>query len=170
MKVENNKVVTITYDLFIENESQPKILIEKADKSQPAVFLFGASGFPEKFEDELDGLNSGDSFEFSLTKEEAYGDFEDEALIRLDKSVFKENDQFDEDKFKVGSYIPMSDQDGNTIPGKIMEVTDTDLQMDFNHPLAGFNLSFVGEVIDVRDASQEEVAHGHVHGEGGHHH
>lgn len=64
----------------------------------------------------------------------------------------------------------MRDQEGNPLMGIVKEITDAYVKMDFNHPLAGFDLHFMGEVLEVRDASQEELDHGHVHGPHGHHH
>jgi FKBP-type peptidyl-prolyl cis-trans isomerase SlyD len=66
--------------------------------------------------------------------------------------------------------VPMSDNDGNHLRGKILEITDEHIKMDFNHPLAGTDLHFSIEVLDVREATDEEIDHGHVHGEHGHHH
>lgn len=170
MKIENNKVVTLSYELYVENDTQKKNLVEVADSSNPLVFLFGSSGFPPRFEDELQGLSQGDSFEFAVERDEAYGEYEDDAVVTFPLDMFKENGVVDESVFKVGNFIPMSDEDGNTIPGRILEVSSENIEMDFNHPLAGFDLAFKGKVIDIRDATQDEIAHGHVHGEGGHHH
>jgi FKBP-type peptidyl-prolyl cis-trans isomerase SlyD len=64
----------------------------------------------------------------------------------------------------------MTNQDGHKLQGKVVEVAEDSVLMDFNHPLAGLNMHFKGEIIGVREASEEELAHGHVHGEGGHHH
>ncbi|HEY6161907.1 MAG TPA: peptidylprolyl isomerase, partial [Bacteroidia bacterium] len=66
--------------------------------------------------------------------------------------------------------LPMVDNKGNHLQGKVTEISLTEVKMDFNHPMAGKDLHFTGEVLEVRDATQEELAHGHVHGPGGHHH
>jgi FKBP-type peptidyl-prolyl cis-trans isomerase SlyD len=170
MKIEKNKVVSVTYELSTKDASGKIALLEKTEKDHPMVFLFGHSGLPEKFEAGLDGLKQGDKFEFSLTAEEAYGDFEQEAVVRLPLDIFKLEGKFDVQDFPVGKYIPMQDNEGNMMQGKVMQVTDADIQMDFNHPLAGKDLYFVGSVLEIREASAEERSHGHVHGPGGHHH
>jgi FKBP-type peptidyl-prolyl cis-trans isomerase SlyD len=144
--------------------------VESVNQEEPLVFIFGSSGFPEKFENELDGLEEGKSFKFDLDIEEAYGPKDAQAVVRLPKDIFIEDGKFDESKFKPGTIVPMSDADGNIMPSKILEVTDQDLLMDFNHPLAGLDLFFEGKILQVRDATKEEIAHGHVHGAGGHHH
>jgi FKBP-type peptidyl-prolyl cis-trans isomerase SlyD len=69
-----------------------------------------------------------------------------------------------------GNILPMSDHEGNQLQGLVEEITADFVKMDFNHPLAGKNLHFIGSVLSIRDASAEEIDHGHVHGEGGHHH
>jgi FKBP-type peptidyl-prolyl cis-trans isomerase SlyD len=170
MKIEKNKVVSLTYELSTTDPSGKTVLIEKTDKQHPMVFLFGHSGLPEKFEAELDGLNEGDKFKFTLESDEAYGDFEKEALVRLPLDIFKIEGKFNAADFPIGKFVPMSDPEGNMMQGKVVEVTDSDIQMDFNHPLAGMALHFTGGIENVRDASEEEISHGHVHGAGGHHH
>jgi FKBP-type peptidyl-prolyl cis-trans isomerase SlyD len=71
---------------------------------------------------------------------------------------------------KVGNMLPMVDQDGNRMQGLVIDINDDFVTMDFNHPLADKDLHFVGKVLNIRNASADEIAHGHVHGEGGIHH
>lgn len=170
MKIEINKVVSLAYELQSENESGKKSFVENVGSDQPMVFLFGASGFPEKFEEELVGLEEGAAFDFMLDSDEAFGDLDEEAVVRLPIDVFKIDGKFDASKFKVGTFVPMSDAEGHRMQGKVLDVSEIDLQIDFNHPLAGLNLHFKGKVLEVRDATKEEIDHGHVHGHGGHHH
>ena len=88
----------------------------------------------------------------------------------VEKSIFEIDGIFDADLVEVGKVITMQDQNGRPMDGKVLEVKDDVVVMDFNHPLAGENLYFSGEIIEVRKASEEELSHGHVHGDGGHHH
>jgi FKBP-type peptidyl-prolyl cis-trans isomerase SlyD len=81
-----------------------------------------------------------------------------------------EGEELDTDMVAAGNYLPMVDDQGNNMQGLVVEVSEEFVVMDFNHPLAGKDLHFQGEVVNVREASAEEQAHGHVHGEGGHHH
>ena len=78
--------------------------------------------------------------------------------------------KFDSARVKLDAELPMRDSEGHTLVGKVTAITDKHVEMDFNHPLAGFDLHFRGEILDVREATNEEIAHGHVHGEHGHHH
>lgn len=84
--------------------------------------------------------------------------------------MFEVDGSIPEDMLEPGNYIPMADSEGNQMQGRVVEVQGDEVQMDFNHPLAGKTMHFDGKVIGVRDATQEELAHGHVHGEHGHHH
>ncbi len=168
MKVGKNKVVTLTYTLrFDNNEGE---VIQQVNDDRPFVHLFGNGTLLPTFEANLDGLEAEGSFAFGLTPKDGYGDFTDEAIIELEKSIFEKDGKVDEELVKVGNMITMQDQEGRPIDGRVMEVKDDKVIMDFNHPLAGKDLHFSGKVLEIRDASEEELSHGHVHGEGGHQH
>jgi FKBP-type peptidyl-prolyl cis-trans isomerase SlyD len=168
--VAQNSVVTLTYDLSVTDENQEKVLVEQAESDEPMVFLFGHSGLPEEFENQLDGKNPGDSFSFSLTPEQAYGDYDQQAVVQIPKQVFEIDGKVDEQMLEVGNYLPMADNEGNHMQAKVVEVGDEMVTMDFNHPLAGMVMHFEGKVEEVRPATAEELSHGHVHGDGGHQH
>jgi FKBP-type peptidyl-prolyl cis-trans isomerase SlyD len=168
MTVGENKVVSMTYTLKEENSEG--ILIQKVTEDRPFVYLFGIGGLLPSFKANLEGLNSGDDFSFILKKDDAYGLPSDENIIRLDKKIFEIDGVFDESAIKVGEIVPMEDENGYPLTGKILEVIEDSVLVDFNHPLAGLDLYFEGKILDVRDATSEEIAHGHVHGAHGHHH
>ncbi|QKG55539.1 FKBP-type peptidyl-prolyl cis-trans isomerase [Hymenobacter sp. BRD128] len=168
--IAQNSVVTLTYDLSVTDENQQKVLVEQAEADEPMVFLFGQSGLPEEFEHQLDGKNPGDSFSFSLTPEQAYGDYDQQAVVEIPKQVFEIDSQLDDQMLQVGNYLPMADNEGHHMQAKVVAIGDEQVTMDFNHPLAGMVMHFDGKVQDVRPATAEELAHGHAHGEGGHQH
>jgi len=168
MTVGENKVVSMTYTL--REESATGQMIQKVSEDRPFVYLFGIGGLLPSFKANLEGLNAGDDFSFVLQKDDAYGLPSDENIIRLDKSVFAIDGVFDEEAIKVGEIIPMEDEQGYPLSGRILEVDDNTVLVDFNHPLAGLDLYFEGKILEVRDATREELAHGHVHGAHGHHH
>jgi FKBP-type peptidyl-prolyl cis-trans isomerase SlyD len=168
--IAQNSVVTLTYDLSVTDENQQKVLVEQAEADEPMVFLFGHSGLPEEFESQLDGKSAGDSFSFSLTPEQGYGDYDQQAVVEIPKQVFEINGQVDDQMLQVGNYLPMADDEGNHMQAKVVEIGDEQVTMDFNHPLAGMVMHFDGKIQEVRPATAEELAHGHVHGEGGHQH
>ncbi|NEM98835.1 FKBP-type peptidyl-prolyl cis-trans isomerase [Pontibacter burrus] len=170
MKIEKNKVVTLTYELRIQNENGEQSLVEVANEEQPMAFIFGMSGLPDQFEDNLNGLSEGDNFEFKLDAEEGYGEFDENAVVELPKNVFEVEGAVPDNMLEVGNFIPMTDSEGNQLQGRVAKVSDSAVTMDFNHPLSGKELYFKGKVSQVREATKEELDHGHVHGPGGHHH
>ncbi len=168
MKVGKNKVVTMTYTLHLNNEQGE--VIQKVDKSRPFVQLFGVGALLPAFESNLTGLEKGDTFGFALSAEEGYGNPSDEAILKLEKKIFEIDGVVDPEMVAVGKVITMQDNQGNPLDGKVLAVEEDGVIMDFNHPLAGENLYFTGSVLDVREATEEELSHRHVHGAGGHHH
>lgn len=170
MKIEQNKVVTLSYELHSTDERKQKVLIERTDSANPFVFIFGMGNLIPSFEENVSGLSVGDKFAFSIEAEEGYGPVDKDAIVDIPIDVFKQDGIIMMDILKIGSMLPMSDNEGNRMDGKIIAVTGEAVTLDFNHPLAGRPLHFSGEVVEVRDASPEELDHGHVHGAGGHHH
>jgi len=165
-----DSVVTITYNLSVTDDEQQKVLVETADAEAPMVFLFGHSGLPEEFESQLAGKNPGDAFSFSLTPDQGYGDYDDQAVVQIPKDVFLVDGKLDDEMLQPGNYLPMADNEGNHMQAKVVEVGPEQVTMDFNHPLAGMVMHFDGQVEEVRPATAEELTHGHVHGDGGHQH
>lgn len=147
MKIANGKLVTIIYDLYVDGFEGE--LIESVKETEPAVFLFGAGEMLETFEEKLMGLEAGDAFKFSLTKDEAYGEEDEEAFAEFPLDVFKDDEG---GVPEVGDYVPMEDEDGTVFDGVAIEVTEDMVVIDFNHPLAGEDLFFNGKVVKVEDA------------------
>lgn len=170
MKIEKDKVVTLSYELHSDDDNNQRVFVEKTDSNNPFVFIFGTQSLLPVFEENVGGLSVGDTFTFSISASDGYGEVDKDSIVDLPLDVFKQDGILMMDILKIGSTLPMSDQDGNQMPGKILAITGDFVTMDFNHPLAGKPLHFTGEVVAIRDASPDELAHGHVHGEGGHHH
>lgn len=168
MKIAENTVVSLTYTLRVDDQEGQ--LVEQVTDAQPFVFLYGAGGLLQEFEDNLKDLEPGKAFEFRIESENAYGPFSEEAVVDLPISVFEIDGKVQDDLLQVGNYLTLRDHTGRPLRGKVEEVSAEQVKMDFNHPLAGQNLFFKGGVIEVREATEEEIAHGHVHGEGGVHH
>lgn len=166
MKAAPNTVVKITYELRTEPQGE---ICDSADRENPLTFLHGHKYLLDKFEKNIEGLAAGEQFRFTLSPDEGYGGYDPEALIKLEKALFAGSPVPQEQLLFVGNVIPLQDQHGNQFEGRITGISETDVQVDMNHPLAGKTLFFSGEVIEVRAAHPEEIAHGHVH-EGGHHH
>jgi FKBP-type peptidyl-prolyl cis-trans isomerase SlyD len=170
MTISEDKAVSVNYYLTASKNNEPEELIEQTSPEHPFVFLYGYGGVLPEFEANLNGKIKGDKFDFQITSENAYGIFEKEYIVKIDKTAFEVDGNFDSARVKEGEDLEMNDADGNRLVGKVIEVTDAHVEMDFNHPLAGYDLHFIGEVLDVREATKEELDHGHIHGPGGHHH
>lgn len=168
MKIANNTVVSMTYTLT-ENDEKGN-MIQEVEKDKPFVFLYGSGFLLPKFEENILGMEAGTEYAFALASDVAYGAKRDDALLELDKKIFEIEGKIDENILFVGNDIPMQNDNGQTIMGKVMEISDDKVSMDFNHPLAGIDLFFKGEIVDVREATEEEIEHGHVHGQEGHDH
>lgn len=161
-------VVTMTYTLRQGDENGD--VIQKVDESRPFVQLFGAGTLLPAFEEKLNGLEKGDEFGFALSADEAYGQTNEEAIIELEKKIFEIDGVIDTEMVAEGKMITMQDQHGNPLEGKVLAIKEESVIMDFNHPLAGEDLYFSGTILDIREATDEEISHGHTHGPGGHHH
>lgn len=167
MKIQKDSVVTINYKLT-QNDASGEIIQEVKDE-EPFAFLFGHGQVLPQFETNLSGKEKGASFEFGIKSDDGYGAHDPNAVTELPINIFMKDGELLE-YVKVGNFLPMNDNEGNQLQGLVLEVNDDTIKMDFNHPMAGVDLYFAGEVLDVRSASPEEIDHGHVHGPGGHHH
>jgi len=168
MKVSKDKVVTLTYELRRKDEQGE--VIQKVDEKRPFMHLFGLGTLLPAFEKNLSGLEVDDTFSFHLSADESYGNKTDDAIIELEKELFEIDGKIDEEMVAVGRMVAMQDENGHPVDGIVLEIKEKTVLMDFNHPLAGEDLYFSGQITDVREASEEEMSHGHVHGEGGHQH
>ncbi|MCE6992190.1 peptidylprolyl isomerase [Dyadobacter sp. CY323] len=170
MKVEKNNVVALIYSLSIPDAEGEVDVVEVVSEDDPMYFIQGISGLPEGFESQIEGLSAGDTFEFTVTAEEGYGEYDEEAVVELPKAVFQTDDVNQDELLQIGNIIPMTNEDGERMHGQVVEIKDDIVLMNFNHPLAGKEMFFSGQIISVRPATAEEISHGHVHGTGGVHH
>lgn len=158
MKISTNKSVSASYELYVGGENESLELMERATTEKPLTFIYGVGMMLPKFEENLLGLASGDEFEFSIDVEDAYGQYIEENVIDLDRSIFEQEGKLDEKVIFAGNVVPLMDTEGNRINAQILEVTDSHVKVDLNHPLAGENLHFKGSVLGVRESTKEELA------------
>lgn len=156
MSITKDKMVSVIYELKYDDAEAE--LIEKVENDNPLTFLFGSGKMLEHFEKNLDGLNSGDAFDFKLASVEAYGPVTEEAVVEVPKQAFEVEGKVDEELVKLGNTIPMMDSYGNKLHGIVLEVSEENVKMDFNHPLAGEDLHFKGEIVEIREPKPEEMA------------
>jgi len=159
-QIEKDMVVGVHYrGTFTGTDEE----FDSSSGRDPMVFLCGHGQMIPGFEKALMGAESGDSRSFDLSPEEAYGARDEEAIQELDKSNVPSD-------VNVGDMLGGRTADGHVVQFVIKEIGDDIITVDLNHPMAGKSLTFQVDVVDVRSATAEELAHGHVHGPGGHHH
>ncbi|GAB4490772.1 MAG: FKBP-type peptidyl-prolyl cis-trans isomerase [Saprospiraceae bacterium] len=168
MNIAANKVVSVHYTLT-EGTADGQ-LVETTNGSQPLVFIYGIGMMIPDFEKNLEGMKTGDKFSFSIPAASAYGEYDDTKLVEVPKNIFEMDGKVPDGLLEVGNMLPLTDQHGNHFQGMVAWVGLDKVKIDFNHPMAGVDLYFTGYVEHVRDADPSELAHGHVHGDGGHDH
>lgn len=158
MKITANKSVSAEYELFVDGEAAgEKELMEKATAEQPLNFIYGVGMMLPKFEENLFGLSEGDKFDFTIGVEDAYGPYEDENVLDLDRSIFEIDGKLDSEVVYEGNVVPLMDNEGHRINAQVVSITDAHVKVDLNHPLAGETLHFKGSVLNVREASEQEL-------------
>jgi len=163
--IEDNKVVTLQYDLYVDGENGQEEAVESATIERPLIYCHGQGMMLPEFERNMAGLNAGDSFDFRIACQDAYGEYDDEGVLTLDKKLFYNGDgEFDSERVYEGNIVPMNTVDGQIVNAQIAEVNKDTVVIDLNHPLAGENLHFVGKVIDIRDVTEGELKAIHHHG------
>lgn len=157
--ITENKVVTITYELR-ENNKQGE-LMERMDANYPFTFLFGTGALLPAFEAALKGLTERDSFEFTLRSKEAYGKIDEANIVNVPRAVFQVEGVEPPNLVVKNNFIALTDDQGETHHGKIVEVNDLTVRVDFNHVMAGKDLYFRGAVLNIRDAHVDEIIRQH---------
>ena len=159
MKITANKAVSAEYELYVDGEKEGELeLMEKATEQQPLSFIFGLGMMLPKFEENLFGLEAGQKFDFTINTEDAYGEYDDESVLDLDRAIFEIDGKLDEEMIYEGNVVPLMDNEGNRINAQVVTITDTHVKVDLNHPLAGETLHFKGSVLEVREATEKEIA------------
>ena len=161
MLIANQHVVAIDYTL--SNDAGE--VIDSSAGAEPLVYLHGAGNIIAGLENALVGKSVGDELDVSIEPEDAYGEYSAELITNLGRDMFEGVEELE-----VGMQFHASAPDGGMQVVTIRDIDGDQVTIDGNHPLAGQQLNFKVKVISVRAASEEELAHGHVHGEGGHQH
>lgn len=164
MQISTDKVVSFHYNL----KDTDGTLLETSYDSDPTLYLHGHSNILAALESELDAKAVGDKVNVTLTADQAYGERKEGAVQRIPIKHLHNHAAL-KNKLKPGSKVLVNTQHGPW-EAIVLKVGKFNVDIDSNHPLAGKTLAFEIEVVDVRDATSEELAHGHAHGAGGHHH
>ncbi len=159
MKVQDGCVVSMDYTLHVDGE-----LVDTSSGRAPLEFLQGAGNIIPGLEDELYEMAVGESKKVVVAPVDGYGEFDSEAVVEVPREEFPP-----EIPLEVGVELQVTDESGNPMLARITAVTDDLVVLDFNHPLAGKELHFDVKIVGLRDATDEEMEHGHAHDEEHHH-
>ncbi|MEH6564106.1 MAG: peptidylprolyl isomerase [Halopseudomonas sp.] len=158
MQIAANKAVSIDYTL---TNAEGEVL-DSSNGGAPLVYLHGAGNIIPGLEKALEGKQAGDAVNVTVEPAEAYGEFNAELIAVLGRNMFEGVDELE-----VGMQFHASGPDGSMQIVTIKALEGDEVTVDGNHPLAGEQLTFDVKVVDVREATEDEMAHGHIHGEGG---
>lgn len=156
METAENKYITVAYRLYTM-ENGEKELFEEAKAEHPFQFISGLGTTLEDFETQVSDLAKGDKFEFTIVADRAYGAYDEQHVIELPKHIFEIDGKFDNEHIKEGNIVPLMTNDGQRVNASVVEIKPDVVVVDLNHPLAGADLIFEGEVIENRPATNEEI-------------
>lgn len=161
MQVDKHKVVTIDYTVKDEEGT----VIDSSSGGEPLAYIHGTGNLIPGLESALEGKTKGEEVNAAVPPEQAYGERDDALLQAIPRDRFETGEQ----ELHPGMRFQAQSEQGAQVV-TVVDVSDEEVTVDANHPLAGATLNFEVKVVDVRDATAEELEHGHVHGPGGHHH
>ena len=161
-----NKYIAVSYRLYVDGDNGRE-MVEEATAEQPFHFISGFGIALDAFEKKLIDVPKGEDYEFSLDKEEAYGDYVAERVVELDREIFSINGHFDHEHIYEDAVIPLQNEEGQRFFGRVVEISEEKVKVDLNHPLAGENLTFKGTVLENREATSKEIEHLVAHMSGG---
>lgn len=157
--MSESKYISVSYELSIVTEGEAPVLVEQTTAEHPFSFISGLGYTLPDFEANVVGLNKGESFDFTIPQDKAYGPYEEERVKELPKDIFRNSGgHFDADTIYPGNVIPMMNEDGMRFDGLVKDVTDNTVVIDFNHELAGMDLNFRGEIVETHNATPEEIS------------
>lgn len=157
-KIEPGKYVEITYDLYEIKPDGTEELVHQVDAEDPERLIIGVTpGLVQPLEKALEGLTVGQTFDVKATADQAFGHRSPEYIMELEKEIFEVDGKFDSEIVRVGEVLPMVTADGFQVQGRVLEIGDKTVKMDFNHPLADADVRFKGKVTAVREATPEEL-------------
>lgn len=156
MEKTQNNYVAVSYQLFASAEGEEN-LVEQTQESRPFEFISGFGAALEAFEEKVLQLQVGDAFDFRFAKDQAFGDHDASQVIEVGRETFSINGHFDHEHIFKDAVVPLQNEEGSHFFGRVLELDDTKVTLDLNHPLAGLDLHFVGKVIENREATNKEI-------------
>ncbi len=154
-KISDGMVVNLNYVLTVDGS-----VVAQTEGDEPMEYLHGADEILPGLEAALEGKQVGDKFSITLAPADAYGEYDDEDVEEIDRA-----DIPNADELEIGMVVEVEDEDGYEYMASVTKIGDQVVVLDFNPPLAGKTLTYDVEVLSIREATEEEIAHGHVHDE-----
>lgn len=152
-----NKFITVAYKLYTIEDGD-KDFAEEATVEKPFEFISGLGLTLPLFEENIKDLQAGETFDFVINKEDAYGVYDERQVVPLPKKTFEIDGVFDSEHIVEGAIIPLMNAEGQRFNASVSEITENQVTVDLNHPLAGCDLQFIGSVVESRLATNEELA------------
>lgn len=152
-----NKFITVAYKLYTIEDGD-RDFAEEATAEKPFEFISGLGLTLPVFEEKVKDLKTGETFDFIINKEDAYGIYDERQVVALPKKTFEIDGKFDSEHIVEGAIIPLMNAEGQHFNASVSNITDTEVTVDLNHPLAGCDLHFTGSIIETRPATNEELA------------
>ena len=159
--IKKGSVVNLNYVLTNEEGS----VMDQSSEDQPFFYLHGFGNIIPGLENGLEGLSVGTKKDIQVQPNDGYGTRNDDLIMKVPKTQFPSDVEIE-----VGMQFQSQNQNGQPVVFEVIELSDSEITVDGNHPMAGKTLNFNIEVLTIREATKDELKHGHVHGPGGHHH
>ena len=150
------RYIKLAYSMFTNTAASHKLIYE-TEAAKPVAFVTGMGLMIDAFEERLIQMQNDESFDFTLQASEAFGERDEDLVRPVPRKVFEVNGKFIEEEIYPGAEVPLMDNEGNHFYGTIVKVTDTEVTVDLNNPLAGKAIQFTGTVYKNREASLQEI-------------
>jgi len=157
MNQPQNKYISVSYQLYSIEADGTKHLEEQTQQGNPFQFISGFGFSLDAFEQHMLTLEAGEKFDFTLKPAEAFGEYDEAGLHKLQRDIFIVNGKFDVENIYPEAVITLMDEDEKRFMARVLKVEDDGVTVDTNHPLAGMTLQFCGEILEKRDATNEEI-------------
>ena len=157
MNNKQSKYISVSYTLYSIEDNGEKQLVEQTEQGQPFNFITGFGFSLDTFEQRMIELQQGEKFDFTLTPAEAFGDYDEEGVHKMEREKFYVDGRFDSEHIYVDSVIMLNDNEGKRFLARVIAMDNETVTLDTNHPLASKTLQFTGEVLTNRDATKEEI-------------
>lgn len=157
MEKQPNKFIAVAYELFTIDEDGSAHKEQEVKAGEPFTFITGFGITHKEFENNVYPLQKGDNFDFTLSPEEAFGKYIEEAVAKIPRESFVVDGKFDTEHIYLGAIVPLQNQEGQRFNGQVVDIDNENVTVDLNHPWAGKGLNFKGSILESREATEDEV-------------